>query len=259
MENLVIEDGDETLVLGVNNYQCYVFNGCPLKSLYLGRNLLYEYEDVKSPFRNQSTLTEVTIGNSVTSIGVSAFEGCSSLTSITIPNSVTSIGWNAFYGCSGLTSVTIPSSVTSIGESAFSGCSGLTSITIPNSVTSIENRAFRDCLGLTTIYSFNPIPPQLGYDVFESSIYDFIYVIYGQATLYVPNEAVEAYKTASQWSNFSKILGFDPTGIQGVEVDESIDVDESRGQDVYYDLNGRRLSAPKKGLNIINGKKVIIK
>ena len=50
---------------------------------------------------------------------------------LTIPNSVTSIGSFAFYGCSGLTSVTIPDSVTSIGAKAFSGCSSLESITIP--------------------------------------------------------------------------------------------------------------------------------
>jgi hypothetical protein len=55
-----------------------------------------------------------------------AFSGCTSLTSITIPNSVTNIGAYAFYGCTGLTSVTIPNSVTSIMDGAFRGCPGLT-------------------------------------------------------------------------------------------------------------------------------------
>ena len=96
-------------------------------------------------------MTSVTIPNSVTSIGNSAFEHCSGLTSVTIPNSVTSIGWYAFYNCTSLTSVTIPNSVTSIGEGAFSGCSGLTSVTIPNSVTSIGINAFRGCTGLTSV------------------------------------------------------------------------------------------------------------
>ncbi|MBQ4143359.1 MAG: leucine-rich repeat domain-containing protein, partial [Thermoguttaceae bacterium] len=49
--------------------------------------------------------------------------GCTSLTSVTIPNSVTSIGNYAFFLCKSLTSVTIPESVTSIGNSAFIGCS----------------------------------------------------------------------------------------------------------------------------------------
>ena len=97
------------------------------------------------------SLTSITIPNSVTSIGERAFGDCRSLTSITIPNSVTSIGSYAFSCCSSLTSITIPKSVTSIGEAAFVGCSGLTSITIPNSVTSIGSSAFQGCSGLTSI------------------------------------------------------------------------------------------------------------
>ena len=104
-----------------------------------------------SAFYKCSSLTSVTIGNSVTSIGSRAFYNCSSLTSITIPNSVTSIGDYAFSDCSSLTSITIPNSITSIGDYAFSGCSSLTSITIPNSVTSIGSYAFSDCSSLTSI------------------------------------------------------------------------------------------------------------
>ena len=102
-------------------------------------------------FYQCSGLTSVTIGNSVTSIGMSAFDGCKGLTSITIPNSVTSIGYSAFYYCSGLTSITIPDSVMSIGNYAFYHCSGLTSVTIGNSVTSIGEYAFNYCNGLTTV------------------------------------------------------------------------------------------------------------
>ncbi len=97
------------------------------------------------------TKKTVTIPNSVTSIGYSAFSGCSGLTSVTIPNSVTSIDNNAFYKCSGLTSVTIPNSVTSIGQRVFENCSGLTSVTIGNSVTSIGYYAFDGCYGLTSV------------------------------------------------------------------------------------------------------------
>ena len=98
-----------------------------------------------------SGLTSITIPESVTTIGNSAFFRCTGLTSITIPESVTSIGTSAFSGCTGLTSVTIPESVTSIGGSAFSGCTGLTSVTIPEGVTSIENAAFSGCTGLTSV------------------------------------------------------------------------------------------------------------
>jgi hypothetical protein len=75
--------------------------------------------------------SNVTIPNSVKSIGSYAFQYCGSLKSVTIPNSVTSIGDDAFFNCSSLTSVTIPDSVTSIGKWAFFNCSSLKSVTIP--------------------------------------------------------------------------------------------------------------------------------
>ena len=67
---------------------------------------------------------------------------------VTLPNSVTSIGDRAFMYCFSLTSITLPNSVTSIGESAFFNCDSLTSITIPNSVTFIGYNAFYDVLNV---------------------------------------------------------------------------------------------------------------
>jgi len=90
----------------------------------------------------------------------------------TIPNSVTSIGVSAFEGCSGLTSVTIPNSVTSIGVAAFEGCSGLTSVTIPNSVTTIYGSAFYNCTGLTKAYFYGNAP-SIGAYVFSGCASNF--------------------------------------------------------------------------------------
>jgi len=97
-----------------------------------------------------SSLTSVTIGNGVTSIGEWAF-AYSSLTSVTIGNGVTSIGDYAFSGCTSLTNVTIPDSVTGIGEWAFSYCTSLTSLNIGNGVTSIGDNAFHGCTSLTSV------------------------------------------------------------------------------------------------------------
>ena len=94
---------------------------------------------------------EVTIPDSVTSIGDYAFLGRSGLTSITIPDSVTSIGDFSFSICSGLTSMTIGNGVTNIGAYAFQYCNGITSIIIPDGVTSIGDYAYRNCTNLTSL------------------------------------------------------------------------------------------------------------
>ena len=109
-------------------------------------------------FEECSSLTSITIPDSVTSIGTYAFFGCTSLTSITIPDSITRIGFRAFLLCGSLTSITIPDSVTSIGRNAFEYCDSLMSITIPDSVTSIGEMAFLACKSLTAVTFLGDAP-----------------------------------------------------------------------------------------------------
>ena len=138
-------------------------------------------------FSYRSSLTSVTIPDSVTQVGINPFKNCDKLQTIrvspdhpylavidnalfskpdkrlicypcgikeniyTIPQGIREVGKSAFYECSGLTGVMIPDSVNSIGNSAFHGCWGLTSITIPDSVTSVGYGAFSLCSGLTSV------------------------------------------------------------------------------------------------------------
>ena len=137
------------IVLKDNLIGDYAFNGCSsLTSITIPDSVI---SIESSAFSGCTGLTSVTIPNSVTSIEDLAFNGCTSLTSITIPSSVTSIGYGVFQNCSALTSVTIPESITSIGGSAFAYCTSLTSVTIPDSVTLIGNSAFSVCSSLASI------------------------------------------------------------------------------------------------------------
>lgn len=98
-----------------------------------------------------SSVTSVTISDSVTFISDSAFAYCFNLTNISIPNSVTAIGSFAFEGCTKLESITLPSSLLTISEFLFYDCSQLTTIHIPDSVSSIRTYAFYNCGKLETI------------------------------------------------------------------------------------------------------------
>ena len=175
-----------TIPTGVTSIGGSAFYGCSsLTSINVASGNTH-YSSIDGVLYNytQNTLiqcpgakTSVTIPNSVTSIGYSAFNGCSSLTSVTIGNNVTSIGGGAFEDCSGLTTlnfnaincqdfegyrangnyyypfsgtslttVNIGDSVQRIPANFVRGCSSLTSVTIPNSVTSIGDRAFSGCI-----------------------------------------------------------------------------------------------------------------
>lgn len=189
-------------------------------------------------FRECSGLTSIVIPSGVTSIAYGAFWGCSGLTSIDIPSGVTSIGDGAFMNCSKLTSVVIPSCVTSIGNDVFWNCYALTSIIIPSSVTSIGKGTFEGCYNLTSLYSYRPDPVAVDSNVFSG-------IDANKCTLYVPQGSFGNYYVTSGWDYFSKIVEFDPTGIDAVTT-------KSNAKEVSrYSVDGQKLDTPVKGLNIV--------
>jgi hypothetical protein len=130
-----------------------------------------------------------------------AFEDCSSLTSVTIGDSVTTIGYEAFKKCTSLTSITIPDSVTTIGDDAFQSCYSLKSVTIGDSVTTIGGWAFSDCHSLTSVYCKAVTPPVGGSSIFSNNA--------SNRKIYVPMGSVGAYKSAWGWSSYSTaIVGY---------------------------------------------------
>lgn len=120
---------------------------------------------VKNICKNSKQKVSLTIGNSVTGIGSSAFKDLENLVSVTIGNSVKSIGSEAFRNCIGLTSVTFGGAVETIDYSAFSGCKNLTSINLPESVKVIDNEVFSGCAKLESVNIPKSLT-RLGGDVF---------------------------------------------------------------------------------------------
>ena len=225
---LAILDLSEAKIVSGGESYCYEFH----QEFYTHDNELGTHA-----FLNCYGLTSLTLPAGLTSIGDGAFYGCSGLTSLSLPSGLTSIGDQAFYGCSGLTSLSLPFGLTSIGSQAFRDCSGLTSLSLLSGLTSIGDGAFYGCSGLTSIYVYAEKMPKLGTNMFDGCDAK-------KCTVYVPKGTYDDY-WLSEFSYFENIVEFDPTGINNVIT--SNDTKElSR-----YSLNGQRLSAPTKGLNIV--------
>ena len=205
-------------------------------------------------FYDCSGLTSLTLPAGITDIGYKAFYGCSGLTSLTLPAGITDIGYEAFDGCSGLTSLTLPAGNTEIGFGTFSGCSGLTSLNLPAGITSltlptgistgVDNGPFNGCSGLTSIYVYAEKVPKIGINhILDINVFEGIDA--KKCTLYVPMGTYSDYWLSGFGDYFENIVEFDATGID--KTTTSTEVEEV----TRYSVNGQRLYAPTKGLNIV--------
>ena len=238
-------------------------------------------------FSGCSGLTSITIPDNVTSIGSYAFSGCSGLTSITIPNSsigsyafenckgltevdVKGVGTDAFKGCPNITSVkvdcktvdnwfadskakvqtlTLGESVTTINANSFDGFNALKIVYLGSNLAAIGAQAFANCGNMVDVYCYASRYPNVQRNTFENSYIDYV-------TLHVPAESVSHYKNHEVWGKFKDIvpLSGEETNIESVTM-----INRADNAPIIYNMNGQRIANPKKGLNIINGRKVLIK
>ena len=123
------------------------FAGCQITSVTIGDNV----QTIGNSAFKSSTINKLILGSSVQTIDNYAFQSCQKLTAVSIPNSVTYIGVGAFENCKKLSSIELSNSVKTILNSVFFGCNDLISVKIPSSVTSIELEAFSNCRNLTSV------------------------------------------------------------------------------------------------------------
>ena len=151
-------------------------------------------------FHNCTKLTSVNLPN-VTSLGTSTFNNCTSLTSIEIPK-VTSITTQTFYSCKSLTSLSMPSLKTASAQ-CIRLCSGLVRVDM-GVCTSIAALSFDGCSVLNTVIIRTSKVCTLG----NVSAFTGTPIASGTGYVYVPDDLVDSYKAASNWSTYaSQIKG----------------------------------------------------
>lgn len=229
----------------------------------------YKVTSVGQQAFGYTNIESITIPNSVTKISDYAFNNSQSLTKISGFSSVEYIGYLAFkdtpwpanlpegtnyvvkvlYKYKGTmpnnTTVTIADGTTQIYSFAYSSLKGLYKVNLPSSIKIIDNYAFADCDMIIVINSSVTQPTAISKNAFHGDVYKY-------ATLYVPIGTKGLYQSTEGWKNFNNIVEFDPTAIDEITVDED-------DQQTIYSISGVRLKNPQKGLNIINGKKVVVK
>lgn len=226
LADVTIADRETELKLGSNG-NSPMFSSCPLKSVYIGGNITYgtSADDGYSPFYRNT-----------------------SLETVRITDKETEISENEFYGCASLKSVSMGDGIDTIGKYAFSGCSALESFSFGTGLKSIGDEAFSDCTGMKKLVSKTAVPPVCGPQALDD-------INKWECTLYVPQESLDAYKSAAQWKEFF----FLETGIKNVPNTSSSATESAR-----YSTDGTRIASPQKGINIIRMsdgtvKKVLVK
>lgn len=195
-------------------------------------------------------ITSLKMPETIEKIGTYAF--CYSIIpELTIPSKVKVIEPYTFSDCNDLKVINLPEGLEEIKTGAFYACKSLESITLPASLTKIDEKSewiFNLCTSLKEIHANMSTPMNIPQSIFDQGTYD-------SATLYVPQGCKTVYQGTMYWDMFVNIVEEEvqtPTGISSATVENAQD-------NAMYDLQGRRLNAPVKGMYIQNGKKYIRK
>ena len=152
-----------------------------------------------SSLRNCSILEEVTLPNQLTTTGTSAIYNCPKLKEIIVPESVTSLGADFLRECTGIKRIIIYGHVVTANIRLGYSLSQLAFLVLPQTITSIShNDAFLRTTALKTIICNATTPPSLANNN--------LFTAGSSQVIYIPDDCVEAYSSASRWSSYKSRL-----------------------------------------------------
>ena len=241
------------IISDVEKWSQIYFGNISANPLYYAKHLYLNSEEVKRvnlvndvsnySFINCEGLTEL----DVKGVGTSAFDGCSNITSVKVDCDTVD---NWFADCKAkVQTLTLGENVTTINAGSFYGFNALKKIYLGSNVATIGEYAFANCGKLEDVYCYAVRYPNVERNTFENSYLDYV-------TLHVPAASLSQYKVHEVWSKFKDVvpLSEEETNIGRVTIMNGVD-----NTPIIYNMNGQRIANPQKGLNIINGRKVLIK
>lgn len=160
-------------------------------------------------FRYCDVLETINLHDNITYMDSYVFNGCRGLKELKFPMNLTALNNNMCDGCTNLEKVTLPNTkLKQILTSVFYNCSKLTEIDIPSMTITIGSNCFQNCTSLVKVIIRNTTPPSISTSTFTSTP-----IKSGTGYIYVPDESVEAYQTATNWSTYaSQIKGISELG-----------------------------------------------
>lgn len=177
------------------------FHSCEKLKIFFSDNCQLESIGTNAFYQCRGLATNLVLPNSITTIGASAFQNCTMIKTITISSGVTIIDSNTFNNCQAVQEISFGenSKLEKINSQAFYKCFKLAKITIPETITSIGTQAFYDCKALAKVYIYAKTPPTIQANTFYN-------VPKSTCKIYVPAEAVDAYKEATNWSSYAACI-----------------------------------------------------
>lgn len=173
------------------------FQGCTnlqLEKLSEGLTTIYS-----STFQGCTNLVLTELPNSILSIGADAFRECSNLALKKLPDNLSSIAANSFFNCSSLLIKEIPVGVIQFNGSVFSGCASITELTCLGDITSFNAWTFFETgLEKFVMPNITAVPTMGNANCFKSTPIES-----GTGYIYVPDDLVESFKTATSWSTYA--------------------------------------------------------